>query len=296
MTYNSLTLAFLVIVTFYSTTNAQNRDSLESQAENFIQNNDFEHAIPVLSQAADLGSAKAQYNYALCLLQGEGVEENDSLANVFLEKTGNQNNVDAQYKLAHSYRTGRGTAPNIQKAIYWYGRAAELNDLESQENLAVYYTGGNGVPRDTVKMLYWLTRAATQRNPKDDTIESSAIKNQSGDTIVAEMTAVGYQNSTEISSLRYSLASMYFAGESVPKDSLKGYVWLLITNENKKDFPAAHITNGPCQADLIDQIKFLESQLSVEQQQEAEKGNGTIEFLTENKCWIPAFAGMTLTL
>lgn len=271
MRYFALIFAFVVSTALPFTSNAQNRDSLDSRAKELIQNNDFEHAVPLLREAAELGSSKSQYNYALCLLQGAGIAENDSIANIFLEKAANQNNVDAQYKLAHSYRTGRGTTPNTQKAIYWYRRAAELGDLEAQENLATYYLRGDGIPRDTVKMLYWLTRAATQRNPKDDTIESSLITNTNGDTAIREMTAVGYQNSAEISSLRYSLASMYFSGEAVPKDSLIGYTWLLITNENKKDFPASHITDGPTQAGVIDQIKFLESRLSSDQQHQAEK-------------------------
>lgn len=263
--------AVLIGCTLSSSSFAQNRDSLDSRAENFIRANDFEHAVPILRQAADLGSSKSQYNYALCLLQGAGIEQNDSLANVFLEKAANQNNVDAQFKLAHSYRTGRGVASNTQKALYWYGRAADLGDLESQENLAAYYMRGDGIPRDTVKMLYWLTRAATQRNPKDDTVQNATIKNAEGDTIIHTLTAVGYQNSAEISNLRYSLASMYFTGESLPKDSLKGYVWLLITNENKKDFPVSKIMTGPYQAELIDQIKFLETRLSSLQKQQAEK-------------------------
>jgi TPR repeat protein len=268
-------LAVLGLFAVSSISQAQNRDSLDTKAEEYIRAQDFQHAVPILQEAASLGSSKSQYNYAFCLLQGAGVKRNDSLANVFLEKAAIQNNINAQYKLAHSYRTGRGVAPNTQKAIYWYTQAAELGDLESQMNVATYYDRGEGIPRDTIKMLYWLTRAATQRNPKDDTIAHSAILVKNGDTVISATTAVGYENSTEITVLRYQLASMYLAGKSVPKDSLKAYVWMLITNENKKDFPVsgkvAQSANLPSQVDLIDQVKFLETRLSAKQQKQAER-------------------------
>ena len=269
MKYSKYILLFIVSVAC-STAAAQNRDSLDDKAEDYIRNNDFQHAVPILQKAAALGSTKSQYNYAVCLSRGAGVDQNDSLANVFLEKAAVQGNVDAQFKLASSYRIGRGITPNVERAMYWYEHAAELGDVESQEDLAVYYRGGNGIPRDTVKMLYWLTRAATQRNPKDDTINNFGSINQSGDTIIKGTTSVGYQNSTEISGIRYTLATMYLTGESVPKDSLKAYAWLLITNENKKDFPVANITGGPYQTELINQVKFLESRLSDVQQRKAE--------------------------
>ena len=265
MTYRKyfLCVAFLLSSTDYS--QAQNRDSLDAKAVQYLQNQDFGHAVPILKEAAAAGSPKSQYNYAVCLLQGAGVAQNDSLANIFLERSANQNYVDAEFKLASSYRMGRGVQANSQKAVYWYSRAAELGDVESELDLAIYYRGDNGIPRDTVKMLYWLTRAATQRNPKDDTVATSS----SGPVTVS--TTVGYQTSAEISQIRYSLASMYLAGELVPKDSLQAYMWLLITNENKKDFPASKIMDGPCQQELIDQITVLESHLSSDQQHEAEQ-------------------------
>ena len=259
---------------------AQSRDSLDNKADEYIRQQDFQHAVPILQAAAAQGSSKSQYNYAICLLQGAGVERNDSLANVFLEKAAIQNHVDAQYKLAHSYRTGRGVTQNSQKAIYWYTQAAELGDLESQMNLAAYYARGDDIPQDTVKMLYWLTRAATQRNPKDDTIERSSVLAKNGDTVVSNTTSVGYQNSAEITRLRYQLGSMYLAGKSVPKDSLKAYIWLLITNENKKDIPVtekvAKSVNLPSQEELIERTKFLESRLSAKQQKQAEKDAATL--------------------
>jgi len=148
-----LLLAGLIAAT--SNAMAQSRDSLDNKAEEYIRAQDFGHAVPILEAAAAMGSAKSQYNYACCLLQGAGVEHNDSIANIFLEKAAIQNNIDAQYKLAHSYRVGRGIQQNFQKALYWFTQAAELGDLESQENLFYFYKTGDGAPRDTIKMLYW---------------------------------------------------------------------------------------------------------------------------------------------
>ncbi len=86
----------------------QNAEELNKKSKEFIDKQDFQNALPLIRQAAEKGSAEAQYNFGVTFQQGIEVPKSDSIANIWFLKSARQGWKDAQYKVAYSYATGRG--------------------------------------------------------------------------------------------------------------------------------------------------------------------------------------------
>ena len=70
------------LFTFWSviTVFSQKANELNQQSKELLQKNQFDKAIPLLKQAAELGNPEAQYNLAYFLHNGEGTTRNVSEA------------------------------------------------------------------------------------------------------------------------------------------------------------------------------------------------------------------------
>lgn len=210
----------------------QTADELNKKSKEFLEKRDFKNAIPLIKQAAEKGSAEAQYNYGLSFQQGLEVPKSDSAANVWFLKAANQGWKDAQYKMAYSYATGRGVTRDDKQAFLWSLKCAEQNDVECMYNVVSCYMEGRGTQKSTDSMLAWATRIALLDTPED--------LNVSG----------------QITSTRANLATMYRDGQNVQKDLIKSYMWFLIYNESKRDFSVL------VQQKNIEAIQAIEKQLS----------------------------------
>jgi TPR repeat protein len=219
--------AFLATLSF-----GQSAEELNKQSKLFLDKLDFKKAIPLLKQAAEKGSAEAQYNYGVSFQQGLEVPKSDSAANVWFLKAANQGWKDAQYKMAYSYATGRGVTRDDKLAFIWSVKCAEQNDVECMFNVVSCYMEGRGTQKNSDSMLVWATRIALLDTPED--------LNVSG----------------QITSARANLAAMYRDGQNVQKDLTKSYMWFLIYNESKRDFSVL------VQQKNIEAIKELEKRLS----------------------------------
>jgi hypothetical protein len=210
----------------------QTAEELNKQSKSFLEKQDFKNAVALFRQAAEKGSAEAQYNLGFSYQQGIEVIKNDSIANLWFLKAATQGYKDAQFKIAYSYATGRGFTQNHQQAFYWSVKCAEQRDVECMFNVVNCYMEGRGIAKNLDSMITWATRIAMLETPED--------LNLSG----------------QITSARVNLATMYRDGQNVPKDPVKSYMWFLIYNESKRDFSVL------VQQQNIEVIQALEKQLS----------------------------------
>ena len=238
---NSMQKTLLTILTAFIATSSfgQSADELNKKSKEFLERQDLKNAVPLIRQAAEKGSAEAQYNLGVSYQQGLEVLKSDSLANLWFMKAATQGYKNAQFKVAYSYATGRGLTQDDQKAFYWSVKCAEQNDVECMYNVISCYMEGRGTMINLDSMLAWATRVALLETPED--------LNVSG----------------QITSARVNLATIYHDGQNVSKDLVKSYMWYLIYNESKRDFSAL------VQQDNIEAIIKLEQQLTGSQQDTA---------------------------
>lgn len=97
-----------------------------------------------------------QQEYGFALLNGYGVDKNESLAIGYLTPPAQAGELRAQKQLAEAY-FNIGDQPNATK---WFLTAAEQGDLESQRYVGNRIRLGMGIKKDVKTGLMWLTKAA----------------------------------------------------------------------------------------------------------------------------------------
>src|SRR6185437_10666787 len=95
-------------------------------------------------KAADQGLATAQFNYAMRLLHGDGIqnnhgiETNDAHAVEWLTRAAAQGHIEAIGELGTLFRFGRGVEQNYVTAASLHVKAAAAGDVVSLGNLTSY--------------------------------------------------------------------------------------------------------------------------------------------------------------
>jgi TPR repeat protein len=217
----------------------QSAEELNKKSKDFLSQGDTKQAIPLLKQAAELGSAEAQYNLGYCYQKGIEVLPNDSVANIWLLRSAKQGWLNAQFKIAYSYAIGRGINKNDKQAFFWSLQCAKQGDPECMFNVINCYHDGIGTSKNLDSLLVWANRLALLENPED------------------------LELSGKITSARVNLAIMYYHGQDVSKNLGKSYMWFLIYNESKRDFSIL------VQQQNIDTIKAIERQLTIADKEKA---------------------------
>ncbi|KAG9295258.1 hypothetical protein G9A89_015745 [Geosiphon pyriformis] len=121
---------------------------------------DSEKAFELYSKAAEAGHLNAQYNLALCYLNGRGTTKDSEKAFELYSKAAEAGNLDSQVNLANCYLNGRGTTKDSEKAFELYSKAAEAGHLNAQNSLAVCYLNGRGTTKDSEKAFELYSKAA----------------------------------------------------------------------------------------------------------------------------------------
>jgi len=85
--------------------------------------------------AALRGDIQAQYQSAVMLENGAGVDKNEASAAKLYEKAAIAGHKDAQFNLGLMYASGRGVEQNIQFAMMWLASAAAQGDNEARKYL-----------------------------------------------------------------------------------------------------------------------------------------------------------------
>lgn len=115
----------------------------------------------LLSHAAALGDATAQYYLANLYRTGRGVGERDAQASFnWLLAAAEQQHLQAQYELSLAYSQGLGTEADTAEAMTWMKRAAENGHASAQYSLAIALESAEGTDKDTSGAMTWYRRAA----------------------------------------------------------------------------------------------------------------------------------------
>jgi TPR repeat protein len=238
-----LTFIFLTLICL--TAFGQNTSELNEQSKKLIETQEFDKAVPILKQAAELGNAESQYNLGYCYQAGIGVEKNSKKAIEWYSKSAEQGWNDGLYAMMMAYGSGHGVQQDFNKAFSFALKCAENGDGTCMFNVINCYKEGMGTEKDIDKMLEWAIRLGKLQNPEN------------------------LQKSGYITSSRLNLAYMYRDGTDVEQDNFISYQWFLIFNEFKRDF--SYIQQGQ----IVKEIQELENKLTTEQkangQKEAEK-------------------------
>ena len=115
---------------------------------------DYQKAVALYEELAELGRPDAQYNLGVMYELGKGVPQDYSKALHWYNKAAENGNVDAQFDLGFMYFDGEDILQDYQKALYWWEKAAENGDAWAQFNLGLTYERGEGVPQDVKQALY----------------------------------------------------------------------------------------------------------------------------------------------
>ena len=238
-------LSFLIFTLITINSFSQDANELNEQANELINQEKFEEAIPFLIQASEMGNAEAQYNLGYSYRAGLGVEQNISKGIELFKKSADQGFNDALYQMMMAYGNADGVEQDYNKAFEYGLQCAQNGDGTCMWNVVNCYYSGMGVEKNIDKMMEWAIRLGKLENPEN-------------------LAKSGY-----ITSARLQLAQMYREGSEIDKDLFKSYQWFLIFNEYKKDFSYIQ------QQQIVKEIQDLELKLTTDQKvngpKEAEK-------------------------
>ena len=85
--------------------------------------------------AALRGNKEAQFQVGVIYERGIGIEQNQSLAAQWFEKSALQGYTDAEFNVAIMYAVGRGVEADEGKAMMWLAKAAKQGDKEARKLL-----------------------------------------------------------------------------------------------------------------------------------------------------------------
>jgi len=84
-------------------------------------------------KAAEQGDADAQVNLGVCYCNGDGVQQDYTVAAKWFRKAAEQGNADGQYRLGICYYGGIGVTKDHEEGIKWIRKAAKQDDTEAQD-------------------------------------------------------------------------------------------------------------------------------------------------------------------
>ncbi len=111
-------------------------------------------------KAADSGLKQAQFNYALMLEKGAGVQQDVPLAAMYCERAAKQGLMEARYNLALMLAEGRGVLEDDKAAAVWMKRAADQGYPDAQFQMGYLHRVGEGVLKDDAEAVKWFLQAA----------------------------------------------------------------------------------------------------------------------------------------
>ncbi|MDR1257131.1 MAG: tetratricopeptide repeat protein, partial [Spirochaetaceae bacterium] len=114
---------------------------------------------------AERGEARAQFELGVHYHNGTGGVRKDMARAVSWYTRAAESGYDpAQYNLALCYLDGAGVIKNEKKAFEWFVNAAEHGHAEAQYNAGVCYYFGEGTTKDLSKAAWWFSKSAEQKN------------------------------------------------------------------------------------------------------------------------------------
>ncbi|XWS69058.1 hypothetical protein CRYUN_Cryun04dG0147200 [Craigia yunnanensis] len=123
-----------------------------------------EEAIALYQKAAALGDPAGQCNLGISYLRAQ--PQNHKEAVKWLHQASVGGLVRAQYQLALCLHQGLGVDRNLQEAARWYLKAAEGGYVSAMYNASLCYTFGEGLSHSRRQARKWMKRAADRGHSK----------------------------------------------------------------------------------------------------------------------------------
>jgi hypothetical protein len=114
-----------------------------------------------LVEAAEKGSATAQYLMGRMYEEGIETTRDFSKAATWYQKSASQGHAPAQSAFGFLLQTGEGVERNLSTAAEYFKNAAGSGDIAGQFYLAVAYINGIGLPKDAALAGQWFFKAAS---------------------------------------------------------------------------------------------------------------------------------------
>lgn len=114
----------------------------------YLENGKKEEAVALYQRAAELGDPSAQYNLGISFLQDP---QNEKVGIKWLYQASFAGHVRAQYQLAICLHRGVGVNCNLQQAAKWYLKAAEGGYARAMYNAALFYPRNHESARKWMK-------------------------------------------------------------------------------------------------------------------------------------------------
>jgi len=197
-------------------------------ASNYYKKKEYKKAFNLFTKLAYNGNLNAQYNIGIMYYNGIGINEDKTLAFIWLSSSAKKGHRLAQNKLGFMYE--KGIIPNMKstkKAIKEYYKSANQNYEIAQLNLAMHYN--QFIDKDsTKKALYWYTLAYKNGNMAATNNLASMYYFGQGTKVNYKKAAVLYTIAAKSNDMlaQYNLSMMYFSGEHFKRNPEKSYYWL----------------------------------------------------------------------
>jgi TPR repeat protein len=191
--------------------------------------------IAELQQKANDGDAQAQFDLALCYVEGKGVEKNGELAFEWHNKAAEQGHLNAQFALGLYYFlriVERQTNTLISK---WVNEKYVHKSIDPAFDLAVsqaLYTKPTGVNDELA--FVWLKNAAEQNHAEANywlgICYRDGIGSQNNEELAFDCFSISAENG--LSAAQNVLAYCYFDGKGVQENIELGWYWCEVAANN----------------------------------------------------------------
>jgi hypothetical protein len=207
----------------------QSAEALHAKAVPLIQAQQYTQALPLVTEAANMGLPEAQFHLGVMYANGLGVAVSDSMAIHWWTQAATNGWKDAQFTLA-KVRLGQN---NAAEGLLWMRKAAENGDFEAKYLLAFMQLEGKYMPVDTTAGFPAARHLCLEAQP------------------------VTHDDSAYVALIRCQFASgLYKDIWQTQMPEREVYAWLLICNETKFLLPYTR------QNELIYQLEQLGFNLS----------------------------------
>lgn len=123
-----------------------------------------QEGIALYRRAAELGDPSGQCNLAIAYLQADFANPKEAVK--WLLQSASAGHVRAQYQLALCLHHGRGIDRNLPEAAKWYLKAAEGGYVRAMYNVSLCYSVGEGFAKNHPQAKKWMKRAADHGHSK----------------------------------------------------------------------------------------------------------------------------------
>jgi TPR repeat protein/serine/threonine protein kinase len=122
----------------------------------------YEEALPLLTDAGNLGDAAAQATLGRLYLFGRGVPPDYNAAKDWFTRAADQDNPRGYSGLGILLANGWAGPKDLPGAIELFQKAADRDDPAGEANLAMAYFNGDGVGKDPARAIALIRKAADQ--------------------------------------------------------------------------------------------------------------------------------------